>query len=239
MKTKLVTLSLSTVFLLTISCADSLEFKYASKEDTIACNNAPINTDLYKEALYSFEDYIEQINNRQANRNIIQGYNIFISGVVARKGLETTKVSEHDIRIFNALKNEKDLWVNDNGTYRLDYNSHLVTCIADNILDEALQTTFKALIETNSMNTRLFVSPLRSKMGNVIKDKFLVTFIALDMFYSQFFTTDFSNVELIPDSEKFPEESDIPKTPPSATPSKTVKPLLDPTKVEKTNTNQK
>ncbi|MBT8303597.1 MAG: hypothetical protein KJP09_03935 [Bacteroidia bacterium] len=239
MKTNLVTLSLSAVFLLTISCADSLEYRYANKEDTIACNNAPINTDLYKEALYSFEDYIDQINNKQTNRNFIQGYNVFIGRTIANQGLETSKVSEHDIRIFNALKKEKDLWVNDNGTYRLNYNSDLVTCIADNILDEALQTTFKALIETNSMNTRLFVSPLRSKMGAVLKDKFLATYIALDMFYSQFFTTDFSNVELIPDDEKFPKESDLPKTPPSATPSKSVKPLLDPNKVEKTKANQK
>jgi len=56
MNTKQVTLVCSMMVFLATSCnTNSFDYKYADKEDTIACNNASVNTELIKEALYSFE----------------------------------------------------------------------------------------------------------------------------------------------------------------------------------------
>jgi len=91
-----------------------------------------------------------------------------------------------------------------------------VACLGDNFLNKNLQTTFKALLSTNSMSTRLFGAPLRPQARNAVKDRFLGTYIALDMYYAKLMAIDFSTVPL---PEVIPEQPapQNPQTPPSAT----------------------
>jgi len=211
MKTKF-TLLLVTLFFLVTNCGqgEKFDYQYANKEDTIKCSNAQINTVLLKEAFYSFEEDMKQ-QFAKNNGNTAQGYSIFINTISAGRPIELAKVSQHSRNILEQLKKESGLWVNDNGTYHLDYNSDLVTCLSDNIADANLQTTFRALVSTNSMNAKIFAAPLRTKIRNVQNNKFLGTFMALDMYYAQLMSADFTNIEAPQIEEKWDKS-----TPPSA-----------------------
>ncbi len=214
MKSKF-TLLIATIFLL-ISCGeDKFEYRYTDKEDTIKCNIGSVNTPLLKEAFYSFEEDLKQYLSKNT-RNPAQGYNVLIALSSSGEGPEPANTSAHVRAVLEALKKEKDLWVNDNGTYRLNYNSDTVVCLGENIQDEALRTTFNALISTNSMNSKIFSSPLRTKIRDIQKDKFLATFMALDMFYAKLYNVDFSNIPVPEDSAL--QNREMSKTPPSATP---------------------
>lgn len=214
MKSKF-TLLIATIFLLTSCSEDKFEYRYADKEDTIKCNIGSVNTPLLKEALYSFEEDLKQYLSKNT-RNPAQGYNVLIALSSSGEGPEPANTSAHVRAVLEALKKEKDLWVNDNGTYRLNYNSDTVVCLGENIQDEALRTTFNALISTNSMNSKIFSSPLRTKIRDIQKDKFLATFMALDMFYAKLYNVDFSNIPVPEDSAL--QNREMSKTPPSATP---------------------
>ncbi len=217
MKTKQFTLLLSITLLLVTSCKNnSFEYKYADKEDTIACNNAPANIELMKEALYSFE-YELIANYSRKTANVSQGYAAYMSTALSERIPNANAISEHTRKVIAELKKEKDLWVISNGKYTLNYHNDLITCLSDNFLNENLQTTLKALISTNSMSPKLFGSPLRTQIRNATKDKFLGTFIALDMYYSKLMDIDFSKVplplELTKDGTLTPVK---PQLPPSA-----------------------
>jgi len=196
MKTRHFTLLLSTIILFTIACADeSFDYKYADKADTITCNNTKVNALLLKEALYAFED--ELITNYSRNTpNLSQAYSIFMSTGISGRTPDTNTVSEHTRKVIQQLKKEKNLWVIENGKYTLDYNNDLITCLGDNFLNGNLQTTFRALISTNSMSARLFGAPLRTQIRNASRDRFLATFVALDMYYSRLMDVDFSKIPL-------------------------------------------
>jgi len=209
------TLLIATVFLITGCNEDKFEYRYADKEDTIKCNNGSVNTQLLKEAYYSFEEDLKQYFSKNT-ANPAQGYNMLIAMTTSGKGPEPTNTSAHVRSVMAALKKEKDLWVNDNGTYRLNYNSDTVTCLGENIQDEELRTTFDALVSTNSMNSKIFASPLRTKIRNIQTDKFLATFIALDLFYAKLYDVDFSTIPVPNDGAI--QNSEMPKTPPSSTP---------------------
>ena len=195
MKARNLTILLSTIILLITACAESntFEYKYADKEDTIKCDNVKINASLFKEALYAFED--ELLTNYTRNTpNLSQSYSIYINTGISGKVPDVNNVSEHTRKVIEALKKEKNLWIVENGKYTLDYNNDLITCLGDNFLNGNLQTTFRALISTNSMCARLFGAPLRTQIRNASRDKYLATFVALDMYYSRLMDIDFSKV---------------------------------------------
>lgn len=213
-----ITFSLFTLFFLMTNCVekDQLVYKYTNQPDTIKCSNTTVNIPLLKEALYSFE---EDMTNHFAKNtgNRAQGYSIFINTISSGRALEPSKVSAHSRKIIEQLKKEEGLWVNTDGVYHLDYQSDLVKCLGDNIIDTNLQTTFRALLSTNSMSPKIFSAPLRTKIRNLQSNKFLSTYVALDLYYSSFMSVDFSTVEVPVTPENAVDNSDR-KTPPSATP---------------------
>jgi hypothetical protein len=215
MKTQF-TLLLAALFLFTTNCEknEKLDYQYTNQPDTIKCFSQDINTALLKEAYYSFENDMK-LQFAKNSGNTAQGYSIFINTISAGRPLEPTKVSSHSRKILEHLKNESGLWVNDNGTYHLNYESDLVTCLSDNIGDSNLQTTFKALVSTNSMNPKIFAAPLRTQIRNIQNNKFLGTFMALDMYYAQLMNVDFSNIEAPAAPEEAAKKWDK-DTPPSA-----------------------
>ncbi|WNH09389.1 hypothetical protein [Thalassobellus suaedae] len=177
------------------------EFKYSEKPIALTCSD--INSKLYNEALYSFEDDILTFYSKdKPNFSLIQAYSQFIRNATYGSVKYEEIISEHTSNIFKALKQDNDLWDANNTKSHLNYNSKLIKCIADNIKDENLKTTFNALISTNSMSPKLFGAPLNTKYRNVLSDKFLASYVAFDLFYANLFNIDFSKVNFDKPTEK-------------------------------------
>ena len=171
------------------------DYQYAANPMVLTCGD--FNSKLYHEALYSFEnDILTFYSKTNKNRSQIQAYNLFIRTAVYGQTKYEDIVSAHTLKVFEALKNVNTLWDANNTKSHLNYNSSIVSCIANNIQDPALKTTFNSLITTNSMSAKLFGAPLISKYRTAIKDKYLATYIALDLFYAKLFDVDFSKVNL-------------------------------------------
>ncbi|AUP78341.1 hypothetical protein [Flavivirga eckloniae] len=171
------------------------EYKYADYNIVLTCDD--FNSKLYHEALYSFENDILKFYSK-TNKNIsqTQAYSQFVRTTVYGRTKFEDIVSAHTLKVFEALKSENILWNVNNVKSHLNYNSPIVSCIASKIQDAALKTTFNSLVSTNSMSPKLFGAPLMSKYRSAIKDKYLATYIALDLFYAKLFDVDFSKVNL-------------------------------------------
>lgn len=169
------------------------DFKFTNKPDVLVCNGS--NYKLYQEALYSFEDDILKFYGKgNPNTTLIQAYSQFIRNAIYGQLKFGDIISEHTYKIFKALKNETDLWDANNPKSHLNYHSKIITCVSNNMQDEALKTTFNALVSTNFMEPKLFGSPLMNKYRNILSDKHLATYVALDLFYAKLFDVDFSNI---------------------------------------------
>jgi hypothetical protein len=186
------------------------DYKFADKPQAISCEG--LNSKLYNEALYSFEDDILKFyQQKKEGTSLVQAYSQFIrSAVYSRYKLEELP-SKHTLAVFEALKNENDLWDARNKESHLNYNGMAINCIANNINDVNLKTTFNALLSSNSLSPKLFGAPLVSKYRNALSDKHLALYIALE-YYSKLFDIDLSKVNL----EKPAQQVDFNKIPPAS-----------------------
>lgn len=185
-------------------------FKHADKPQTMTCDG--INSKLYSEAVYTFEDdilaFYRQKNN--SNLNLSQAYIQFMRDVNYGKAKYEDIISEHAVEVFKALKNENELWDANNPNSHINYKGRPFKCISNSIADENLKTTFNALISTNSMSPKLFSTPLMSKYRTILKDKPLAAYVALDMYYANLFGIDFTKINF----EKPEQKVDFNKLPP-------------------------
>lgn len=176
------------------------EYKYASKGLVLSCEN--VNSKLYSEALFAFEnDILTYYGRNNPNASLIQAYNQFIRNAVYGRVKYTDVVSTHTVKVFEALKNENDLWDANNSKSYLNYNSPLVKCIAINMQNADLKTTFNALIDTNTMSPKPFGAPLMSNYRFALQDKYLAAYIAFDLFYAKLFGVDLSQVSTKPEQK--------------------------------------
>ncbi len=180
------------VFLLVItffSCKNGTTFtdyKYAENPETINCQD--LDSKLYKEALYAFEaDIVTFYGKDKPNTTLTQAYYQFLRDTNAKRANYIEIASEHTLKIFEALKNETDLWDAENPNSHLNYKGSLMNCVTNNIHDESLKTTLNALISTNSMSPKLFGAPLMSGYRGILSDKYLATYVAFDLFYAHLF----------------------------------------------------
>ena len=187
------------------------DYKYSDKPEAIICEG--LNSKLYNEALYSFEDDILKFyQQKKSNITLVQGYSQFIRAAIYSPPKFEEIVSKHTLDVFEALKNDTDLWDATNSKSHLNYNGKTLNCIASNIKDANLKTTFEALISTNSMSPKLFGTPLVTKYRNALNDKYLALCIALDLYYSKLFDIDFSKVNLDKPEQKV-DFNKVPKLP--------------------------
>ena len=169
------------------------DYKYQDKPLVITCDG--VNSKLYQEALYSFEDdLIKYYEKSSQKRTLIQAYSQLLRNSIYGKMKYEDVISEHTLKVFEALKNEEGLWDLNNAKSRLNYNSDIIKCILNNMQDKNLKTTFNALITTNSISPKLFGPPLMSNYRTTLNDKYLTTYIALDLFYAKLFDIDFTKV---------------------------------------------
>lgn len=187
------------------------DYKFTEKGIVVNCDNFDLK--LLNEAVFSFEDDILKTygSTRQSgNPNLTRAYSQFIRNMLFGRVQYNEVVSPHSAKIFEVLKSKQDLWKTENATSKLNYNSAVVQCIANNIQDTSLKTTFNALLETNSMSPKLFGPALQSSYGAVMRDKYLAAYVALEFYYGKLFEVDLTNV-----SEKPEPKVDFNKLPPT------------------------
>jgi len=164
-------------------------YKYPSVQKLIDCEN--IDTSLLQEALYSFESDLE--NFYTPDKPILsRAYSIFTAQAVSNKVDYKKMVSPHSKKVLEALKQDKDLWINNPDGSPVNFNHPLFKCVAEKIGDEPLQKTFSALIETNSMSMRMIGNELRPKTFRMKDDKYLAIFMALELYYGRLYNLDLS-----------------------------------------------
>lgn len=212
MKTTIKLFFLAVIFNLS-SCKQNTTFsdyQYADKPQVIKCSN-DVDSKLLNEALYAFENDIA--NHFDKNRqNVNSAYPPYIRQVASNRAIPyTTFVSEHTVAVANALKGTS---LYKNG--KLNYQSKTITCLAENMQEGGLKTTFNALLATNSMSKQLYGPALQTEAIKVSKDKNLAMYVALEYFYAQLNNIDFTNV----DFNKKAETKPIPQKKPEITPIK-------------------
>lgn len=189
------------------------EFKYSEKGIVLNCEQFDLK--LLNEALFSFEDDILKAYGQMrqgGNPNLTRAYSQFIRNALYGRVKYNDVVSPHSAKIFEALKSKAELWDSNNPDTKLNYNSTVLQCISNNMIDKSLKTTFDALIETNSMSPKLYGPALQSNYGAAIRDKYLSAYVALEFYYGKLFDVDLSQI-----SEKPESPVDFNKIPPTTT----------------------
>ena len=185
------------------------EYKYTDKGIVLNCEN--IDTKLFNEALFTFEN--DMINFYSTDKpNISRAYAQFVRQAINGQVKYENMLSPHTVKIFEILKNKNDLWDATNPNSHLNYNSIFFNCITNNIQNKNLKTTLKALISTNSMSPKLFGAPLITNYNQALRDKYLSAYMAFDLFYAKLFDVDLSKVTL-KSSEPKVDFNKIPQTP--------------------------
>lgn len=166
------------------------DYKYPSVEKLIDCEG--LNSGLFQEAMQSFENDIVKFHT--PNQPVYsRAYSIFVGQAIGNNVNYKKMVSEHSKKVFEALKQDKNLWIENADGTKLNYQHPIFKCIGANIKDEPLRKTYNALIETNSMSVRMFEGQLRGKTFGMKDDKYLAAFVALELFYGRFSDIDFDS----------------------------------------------
>ncbi|MBR9914621.1 MAG: hypothetical protein GYB32_07315 [Algicola sp.] len=178
-------------------------YKYPSVEQLLDCGD-DMDTQLFQEALYSFEaDLIAFYTPDQPVYS--RAYSLFVSQAINNRIVYQNMVSDHSKAVFQALKQDETLWTTNPDGSHLNYNHPIFKCIGAHIEDEQLHKTFNALIDTNSMSLRMFGDQLRRKTFGMKDDKYLATYVALELYYAKFFDVDFNKE--VPDVSETEKQS--------------------------------
>ncbi len=185
------------------------EFKFSEKGIVLNCNNFDLK--LLNEAVFAFEDDITKYYGKD-KPNLTRAYSQFIRNANYSRLKYEDILSPHTVKIFEVLKEKKELWDVTSPKSKLDYNTPIFKCIAENITNKDLKTTLNALISTNSMSPKVFGPAVLSNYSTAVRDKYLAAYIALDLYYAKLFDTDLTKVV-----EKPEPKVDFNKVPPTQT----------------------
>ncbi|WP_299252246.1 hypothetical protein [uncultured Lacinutrix sp.] len=176
------------IFVTFSSCNNSktIDYKYSESPKVLACDFP--NGDLLQEAVYAFENDIINSYDMQY-RNAAKSYSKLISTRLRGQLKLTDIASEHSLKIAKALKEDSSLWVTNNGVTSLNTSHPVVDCIANNIKDKGIKTTYNALLSTNSLKPNLILPLLSGSTRFIQADGSLKTYVALEFFYSQLLNT--------------------------------------------------
>ena len=169
------------------------DYKFSEKGIVLNCDN--LDTKLYNEALFAFENDVMTFYGKD-NPNQVRAYSQFVRSAVNNRVKYTDMLSPHTVKVFEALKKDNSLWDANNPNSHLNYNSPFFKCIGDHIQNKDLKTTLNALVSTNSMSPKLFGTPLMSMYSLAIRDKYLAAYVAFDLFYAKLFDVDLTQVNM-------------------------------------------
>ena len=172
-----------------------LDFIYTNQGNVLNCDG--LDTALIQEAFYSFENDLTSYYTPE-KPIYSRAYSIFVSQALSDRVNYSLMVSEHSKKVLEALKQDESLWTNNPDGSKVNFNHPIFECIGENIQDEPLKETFNALVQTNSMSLRMFGQELRQKTFGMKDDKYLATYVAMELFYGKIYDKDFS----VPETEE-------------------------------------
>lgn len=177
----------------TFSCQEKFEYKFQDMPNFTVCANE--TEPLLKEAFYSFEHDIKvHIGNLNAQSEQIYGQWFYPT---LKNKLDVKEfVSPHTVKVFEMLKESKpEIWDVYNEDSNLNYKSDFIKCIATNMIDKDLKTTFKALLTTNSMKPDLFSDAIGRNSLKIARDPYLKLYVVFEYGYGHMFFNDFTETK--------------------------------------------
>ncbi len=171
---------LISTFILSCSQSPKLEYKYSDKDQTIACSDK--SNALLNEALYSFEADLIKYYKKGVKDNLINSYSKFIAKGMGGVAPYQDITNAHSLAIRDALLAEGILITN-GANSNLNYTHPTVQCIINNIENPKLKKNLNVLIETNTMNPKIFNSRPRKLGRKAEKHRYNALYIALDGYY--------------------------------------------------------
>jgi hypothetical protein len=183
-----------------------ITYKYQQKEDLFYCD--AIDMDLIKEAVYAFEDYIENHYSMEPPNSVDKGYYFYWEISKSDRIPAVELINPHILEIRDELKKIENLWIINNDEAKLNMNHPIAKCIGDYMEDQQLKKIYDVLVESNTFKNLVFLAPLKRDPIKFRKDRALVTYLALNTFYARILTLDFSNLEELMkiNRERFIEE---------------------------------
>ncbi len=170
------------LLLIVSSCKDSsvdIPLNYTDEPQVILCQDAL--DPLLNEALYHFENMILKAYDPES-MVLASAYGRFIytgfSGTADYKRL----IDQHSLEIRDALRDENILST-DGVKSNLNYNHPAMTCLLDAMGDQDLSQTIRSLVETNTMDPKLFNSRMRNFGRQASNDRYTAIYVALDAYY--------------------------------------------------------
>ena len=191
-----------------INCKEpqpQLTFKYSDKPIVLNCDNK--YSGLFNEAIYNFEASVTEYYTN-GNPNLSSAYRTFLKESTNNRANYNAISNQHSMAIFEALKNVDGLWIEKNNTLSLNYKHDIFSCIAKNIKNNDLKATFNALLTTNSMSIRMLKDVLLTKSNELSTDKYLATYVALELYYSKLSNVDVTQKAEIPLDTKLQGDND-------------------------------
>ncbi len=181
------------VLIVMTGCEQPLEYKYQDRAQPIDCPG--LDKALLHEALYSFK---EDLGNFYKDPDVIAGTDRFYMQGLATYVYDGMSgyanfqqiASPHTLKVFEQLKLESQIWDANNSVSRLNYNSELISCLFDNIIDEELRALFLRLNEVDALDPSQVASQLTRKIYKAYTDQHLTMYIALDGFYQHLYKLD-------------------------------------------------
>jgi len=201
---KIILAAVISVSVLSCKKEATIEYKHTDKPVTITCEG--VDEKLFSEAYYAFENAIliqAKNTNRRPNSTITvdNALKNFISR--SRGNIRITDyVTEESLAVFNLLKTQ-DIW---NGP-QLKSKAEITECIGNSISNKTIKGTFNTLCSVESLAPKLMVSAMTDNRAirDQYKDKALMTYAALDLYFAKFFNTDFSAVTFLTEQAPQPK----------------------------------
>jgi hypothetical protein len=180
-----------------------LDYKHSTRTKVIECGG--LDNALFQEALYAFEDDI--VNFYTPDKPVYsRAYSLFVSQSVSGVADYPKIVSAHSKKVFEALKQNTNLWTTNPDGSHVNFGHPIFKCIGTQIKDEPLQKTYNALIDTNSMSLRMFGDQVKRKTFGMKDDKYLALYVALDLYYGKLYDVDFDKK---PQDDNYEETSGL------------------------------
>lgn len=204
MKTQLIYL---VICLILVNCKESkpdIALKFSDKPVAINCDID--HSELFNEALYNFEENLFE-NHNVKNPNLNNAFRDFLKTSINNAANYNNITNQHSLDIYKALRNIEGLYLEKDNNVTLNYNHEIFSCIGENIQDKDLKATFNALLSTNSMSLRMLKDVFINKSGRINSDKYLTTFVALELYYSKLADVDLSKKHVKP-IETLKEDND-------------------------------
>ena len=176
------------------SCNNSkITYKFQENQDLFPCEN--YDSKLVKEAVYAFEQFIENNYTINDSKNLINSYARYWAIASTKQLPKVHLLDEHLKEIILTLKEEEYLWTVHNGEYALNLDNTLGQCLINNIKNEDINKSLSLLVEYKTYKKEYVLPIFKRDVSQLIEDRALATYVALEFFYSKLMNQDLNITE--------------------------------------------